>query len=109
MGQALEMCVRCENKRGCDLCADLHEWIMEHLEMENELKAYEDTGMEPCEYAAMREAMEKGERAKEYLLYMSHIIRNIGLDRVMELIKAEQDGRLVVLPCGSGAELERDG
>lgn len=32
MGQALEMCVNCENKRGCDLCPDLHEWIMEHLD-----------------------------------------------------------------------------
>lgn len=32
MGQALKFCTRCENKRGCDLCADLHEWIMEHLD-----------------------------------------------------------------------------
>lgn len=32
MGQALEMCVHCENKRGCDNCDDLHNWIMEHLE-----------------------------------------------------------------------------
>ena len=34
MGQALKFCTRCENQRGCDLCADLHEWIMEHLEAE---------------------------------------------------------------------------
>lgn len=32
MGQALEMCVHCENKRGCDTCTDLHNWIMEHLD-----------------------------------------------------------------------------
>ena len=32
MGQALKFCTRCENKRGCDLCADLHEWIMERLD-----------------------------------------------------------------------------
>lgn len=36
MGQALEMCVHCENKRGCDTCTDLHNWIMEHLEPKQE-------------------------------------------------------------------------
>lgn len=46
MGQALEMCVHCDNKRGCDSCTDLHEWIMEHLEMENELREYEDAKQE---------------------------------------------------------------
>lgn len=34
MGQALEMCVDCKNKRGCDTCVDLHNWIMEHLDAE---------------------------------------------------------------------------
>jgi len=34
MGQALEMCVRCETKRSCDTCTDLHNWIMERLEYE---------------------------------------------------------------------------
>lgn len=31
MGQALPFCVPCENKRGCDTCVDLHNWIMEKL------------------------------------------------------------------------------
>ena len=34
MGQALKFCTTCENKRGCDLCTDLHNWIMEHLDAE---------------------------------------------------------------------------
>ena len=32
MGQALEMCKGCETPRDCDICIDLHEWIMEHME-----------------------------------------------------------------------------
>lgn len=31
------------------------------------------------------------------------------LDRLRGLVMAEQDGRLVVLPCGENVELERDG
>lgn len=34
MGQALKMCANCENKRGCDTCIDLHNWIMEHIDTE---------------------------------------------------------------------------
>ena len=92
-----------ENLENCGMCEEGWQRALKRL------AAYEDTGLEPCEYAAMREAMEKGERAKEHLLYMSHIIRNIGLDRVMELLKAEQEGRLVVLPCGTDVNLIRDG
>lgn len=32
MGQALEMCKGCKTPRDCDDCADLHEWIMDHME-----------------------------------------------------------------------------
>ena len=42
MGQALEMCVNCENKRGCDTCTDLHNWIMEHLEPEQKWISVKD-------------------------------------------------------------------
>ena len=38
MGQVLDFCQSCENKRGCDLCMYLHEWIMEHLSLEAEYK-----------------------------------------------------------------------
>ena len=34
MGQALNMCIRCETKRDCYDCADLHQWIMDHLDAE---------------------------------------------------------------------------
>lgn len=42
MGQALEMCVNCENKRGCDTCTDLHNWIMEHLDAKQEWISVKD-------------------------------------------------------------------
>ena len=42
MGQALEMCVRCETKRSCDTCTDLHNWIMEHLEPKQEWISVKD-------------------------------------------------------------------
>lgn len=32
MGQALPFCVECADKRGCDSCTDLHNWIIEHME-----------------------------------------------------------------------------
>lgn len=31
MGQALKMCVHCDHQRDCDICPDLHEWIIEHM------------------------------------------------------------------------------
>lgn len=89
MGQALEMCVRCENKRGCDLCADLHEWIMEHLEMENELQAYEDTGLEPVDIMAAV--------TPDALIKLASQALGVQPERLRELVKAEKDGRLVVL------------
>ena len=32
MGQALKMCRGCETPRDCDICNDLHNWIMEHID-----------------------------------------------------------------------------
>lgn len=55
------------------------------------LAPYEDTGLEPEE---IREAYSKGWHSA------LDIIANLGtLDHFRELIQAEQDGRLVVLPC----------
>lgn len=31
MGQALPMCEGCQTPRDCDICIDLHNWIMEHM------------------------------------------------------------------------------
>lgn len=50
MGQALKFCTRCENKRGCDLCADLHEWIMEHLDAVSVVRCRECNHCDPENY-----------------------------------------------------------
>ena len=50
MGQALKFCTRCENKRGCDLCADLHEWIMEHLDAVSVVRCRECTEFDETEH-----------------------------------------------------------
>ena len=60
MGQALKFCTRCENKRGCDLCADMHEWIMERLDAEKVVKCKE------CLY------YEKGKSYEPYCNHPTH-------------------------------------
>ena len=50
MGQALKFCTRCENKRGCDLCADLHEWIMEHMDAVYVVRCRECNHCDPENY-----------------------------------------------------------
>ena len=60
------------------------------------LAAYEDTGLEPCDYSAMAHALEQAERAREDLTEMIRQIGATGLDRLRELAEAalrrEQDG-----------------
>ena len=56
-------------------------------ELREKLKAYEDTGLEPEEIA---------ELTKSLLVGMNK--RN----RAMELLQAESEGRLIVLPCKVG-------
>lgn len=55
----------------------------------NRLAAYEDTGLEP----------ETITRAQETLLCFGHI----GIKRGNEIVTAEEEGRLLVLPCKIGA------
>lgn len=62
------------------------------------LAAYEDTGLEPCDYSAMAHALEQAERAREDLTEMIRQIGATGLDRLRELKKADDEGRCVVLP-----------
>ena len=57
------------------------------------LKEYEDTGMEPEEIA---DFMKRWEQAVE----IAGICKKGGIDHLLELKKAEQDGRLVVLEKG---------
>ena len=52
------------------------------------LAAYEDTGLEPCDYSAMAHALEQAERAREDLTEMIRQIGATGLDRLRELAPA---------------------
>lgn len=54
------------------------------------LAAYEDTGLEPCDYSAMAHALEQAERAREDLTEMIRQIGATGLDRLRELARADR-------------------
>ena len=64
------------------------------------LAAYEETGLEPCDYSAMAHALEQAERAREDLTEMIRQIGATGLDRLRELAQADKEGRCVVAPAG---------
>lgn len=69
------------------------------------LAAYEDTGLDPDEIISV------GDMAKiACALHELNAYKDIGpIDHIRDLLQAEKDGRLLVLPCGENAELERDG
>ena len=54
------------------------------------LAAYEDTGLEPCDYSAIGHALEKADRAQSDLTEMIRLVGGIGLDRLRELAQADQ-------------------
>ena len=61
----------------------------------NRLAAYEETGLEPEEIA---DFMKRWEQAVE----IGGMLKKHGIDHIRDIIQAEQDGRLVVLPCKVG-------
>ena len=65
------------------------------------LKAYEDAGLEP-------EDLKKAFNETAILKLAAQALSTTP-DHLRELLQAEQDGRLVLLPCGTDVELERDG
>ena len=67
------------------------------------IAAYEDTGLEPEEVADAVTAAK--------LMARSKIVSCFGVDadHIRELVEAEQDGRLVVLPCKVGDHVWADG
>lgn len=71
------------------------------------LAAYEDTGLEPCDYSAMAHALKQAERAREDLTEMIRQIGATGLDRLRELAEADREGRCMVLPCKFGGPVWR--
>ena len=61
------------------------------------LGTYEDTGLEPEEIERIVDAYGRGHTLRTESAERLEIVREIKTDRLRELAKAEQDGRLVVL------------
>ena len=67
------------------------------------LAAYEDTGLEPEEIERIVDAYGRGHTLRTESAERLEIVREIKTDRLRELMQAEQDERLVVLPCKAGS------
>lgn len=68
------------------------EWISV---LQDRLAAYEETRLTPEEIDMDHEAAEQ----------LRHLCRDCDLDRLEELVKADKDGRVAVLPCKVGGTL----
>lgn len=66
------------------------------------LAAYEDTGLEPCDYSVVVHALEKADRAQSDLTEMIRLAGGIGFDRLCEFAKADKEGRIRILSAGKG-------
>lgn len=77
--------------------------------LKERLADYEDTGLEPEEIERIVDAYGRGHTLRTESAERLEVVREIKTDRLRELVQAEQDGRLVVLPCGTDAKLIRDG
>ena len=64
----------------------------------NRLSSYEDSGLEPEEIA---DFMKRWEQTVE----IGGMLKKYCIDHIRDLLHAEQDGRLVVLPCKAGDTL----
>ena len=69
------------------------------------LAAYEDTGLEPCDYSAMRAAIDQSSEYKKQLSDVVNILGCSDIEHLKDIFQAEKDGRLVVLPCKIGDTL----
>lgn len=68
----------------------------------DQLAAYENSKMEPCDYRAMAAALEQREEAKRHLNELIEAVGGIGIERIKELERQDKAGRLEVLPCKPG-------
>ena len=75
------------------------------IDAANRLAAYEDTGLEP------QDVISAGDMAKiACALHELNAYKDIGpIEHLCELLQAEQDGRLEVLPCKVGDHVWEDG
>ena len=71
----------------------------------NRLAEYEDTRLEPDEILTWKELAEAA-----YAFIFLNEYKSLGtIDHISELLKAEKDGRLVILPCKVGDTIYRCG
>lgn len=92
------------SEKAIDIINELHTERLDYnseylplIEAANSLAAYENSGMEPCDYSAMSHALQQAKRAREDLTEMIRIIGGAGLDRLKELAEADKAGRLLIL------------
>ena len=92
-----------------EIINDLHTERLEYaseyiplIDAANRLAAYEETDMEPEEIAAF---MKRWEQTVE----IGGTLKKYCIDHIRDLLQAEQDGRLVVLPCKVGDHVWADG
>ena len=92
-----------------EIINDLHTERLEYaseyiplIDAANSLAAYEDTGLEPEEIA---DFMKRWEQTVE----IGGMLKKYCIDHIRDLLHAEQDGRLVVLPCKVGDHVWADG
>lgn len=71
----------------------------------NRLAAYEDTGLEPEKIKKLRELCT--DEVAELARILRKAIESGEVDHIRNLIRADQDGRLVVLPCKVGDTIWR--
>lgn len=83
-------------------CPLIPELRAENEKLRANLAAYEDTGMEPCDYSAVAHALEKADQAKSDLTEMVRLAGGIGLDRLREFVQADKEGRIRILSAGKG-------
>ena len=73
------------------------------------LAAYEDTGLEPEEIERIVDAYGRGHTLRTESSERLEIVRKIKTDRLRELVRAEQTGRLMVLAKEGGAHEDSGG
>lgn len=66
------------------------------------LAAYEDTGWTPEEIEQVINVYGRGQALRTENALRLEAVKDISTDRLRELVEADKDGRLVVLPCKVG-------
>lgn len=67
-----------------------------------ELDAYKKHGLEPCDYAMVRTALDDCAAAKEQLSNLVGLIGAENTDDLRTITSARKDGRLILPPCKVG-------